>query len=105
MRIRHLDRCPRLTRDDLRWVLMDLAPAVLPEMGPRLSRAALDVVRRRGMEVRLKTTVAAMDEDGVTLDDGSRLPTRTVLWTVGVTPPPLVAKLGLPVSRGRLVVD
>jgi NADH:ubiquinone reductase (H+-translocating) len=105
MTIKQLDRFPRLSRAELRWVLMDLAPAVLPEMGPRLSRAALDVVRRRGVEVRLKTTVAAMDEDGVTLDDGSRLPTRTVLWTVGVTPPPLVAKLGLPVSRGRLVVD
>ena len=105
MTIRHVDRFPRLSRDDLRWVLMDLAPAVLPEMGPRLSRAALGVVRGRGMEVRLETTVTAMDEDGVTLSDGSRLLTRTVLWTVGVTPPPLVASLELPVSRGRLVVD
>ena len=103
--IRQLDRYPRLRREDLRWVLMDLAPSVLPEMGPRLSRAALDVVRRRGMEVMLETTVTAMDDDGVTLSDGRRLPTRTVLWTVGVTPPPLVEELGLPVSRGRLVVD
>jgi NADH dehydrogenase len=46
-----------------------------------------------------------LDDDGVTLSDGTRLPTRTVLWTVGVTPPPLVAQLGLPCSRGRLVVD
>jgi NADH dehydrogenase len=105
MTIRQLDSFPRLSRDELRWVLMDLAPAVLPEMGPRLSRAALGVVRRRGMDVRLETTVTAMDDDGVTLSDGSRLPTRTVLWTVGVTPPPLVAALGLPVNRGRLVVD
>jgi NADH dehydrogenase len=105
MTLRQVDRFPRLSGDELRWVLIDLAPAVLPEMGPRLSRAALDVVRRRGMDVRLQTTVTQMDDDGVTLDDGSRLPTRTVLWTVGVTPPPLVAALGLPVSRGRLVVD
>jgi NADH dehydrogenase len=105
MTIQQLDRFPRLTREELRWVLMDLAPAVLPEMGPRLSRAALDVVRSRGMEVMLETTVTAIDDDGVTLDDGRRLPTRTVLWTVGVTPPPLVEQLGLPVSRGRLVVD
>jgi NADH dehydrogenase len=105
MTIRQLDRYPRLRRDDLRWVLMDLAPSVLPEMGPTLSRAALDVVRERGMEVMLETTVTAMDDDGVTLSDGRRLPARTVLWTVGVTPPPLVEELGLPVSRGRLVVD
>jgi NADH dehydrogenase len=105
MTVRQLDRFPRLSRDELRWVLLDLAPAVLPEMGPRLSRAALGVIRRRGMEVRLQTTVTAIDDDGVTLTDGSRLPTRTVLWTVGVTPPKLVQALGLPVSRGRLVVD
>jgi NADH:quinone reductase (non-electrogenic) len=105
MTIRQLDRFPRLSRAELRWILLDVAPAVLPEMGPRLSRAALRVVRRRGMDVRLQCTVTAMDDDGVTLTDGSRLPTRTVLWTVGVTPPPLVQALGLPVSRGRLVVD
>lgn len=74
-------------------------------MGPRPGRAALDVVRRRGMDVRLRTTVAAMDDDGVTLSDGTRLPTRTVIWTVGVVPPPLVRQLGLPVRHGRLVVD
>ena len=105
MTISQLDRFPRLSRDQLRWVLLDLAPAVLPEMGPRLSASALEVVRRRGMEVRLQTTVTELDDDGVTLSDGTRLPTRTVLWTVGVTPPPLVARLGLPCRRGRLVVD
>jgi NADH:ubiquinone reductase (H+-translocating) len=105
MTARELDRFPRLSRDELRWVLLDHSPAVLPEMGSRLSRAALDVVHRRGMEVRLGTTVTAMDGDGVQLSDGTALPTRTVLWTVGVTPPPLVGRLGLPVNRGRIVVD
>ena len=105
MTIEQLDRFPRLSRDELRWVLLDLAPAVLPEMGPQLGRTALEVLRRRGMEVRLKTTVAALDDSGVNLSDGTRLPTHTVLWTVGVTPPPLVDRLGLPVRRGRLVVD
>lgn len=105
MTITQLDRFPRLSRDQLRWVLLDLAPAVLPEMGQRLSAAALDVVRRRGMDVRLETTVTALDDDGVTLSDGSRLPARTVLWTVGVTPPPLIARLGLACRRGRVVVD
>jgi NADH dehydrogenase len=105
MTVRQLDRFPRLSPGELRWVLLDHSPAVLPEMGPRLSHAALEVVRRRGMEVRLGTTVTAMDGDGVLLSDGTALSTRTVLWTVGVTPPPLVGQLGLPVNRGRIVVD
>ena len=100
-----LDRFPRLAPDDVRWVLVDLAPRVLPELGPRLGRAAMRVIRRRGMDVRLGTTVAEITHDGVLLSDGTRLAARTVLWTVGVTPPALVERLGLPVARGRLVVD
>jgi NADH:quinone reductase (non-electrogenic) len=100
-----LDRFPRLSPDDLRWVLLDLAPRVLPELGPRLGRVALRVIRRRGVDVRLGTTAAEITHDGVLLSDGTRLATRTVLWTVGVTPPALVERLGLPVAHGRLVVD
>jgi NADH:ubiquinone reductase (H+-translocating) len=103
--VTQLDRFPRVSRDELRWVLLDLAPAVLPELGPRLGRAALAVIRGRGMEVRLGTTVTSIGEGRVTLSDGTDLPTHTVVWTVGVTPPPLVGRLGLAVTRGRLVVD
>jgi NADH dehydrogenase len=100
-----LDRFPRLRRDDLRWLLVDLAAAILPELGPRLGRAAMHVLRQRGMEIRLGTTVTAMDERSVTLSDGNTVAARTVVWTVGVTPPALVRRLALPVHRGRLVVD
>jgi NADH dehydrogenase len=103
--VTELHRFPRLSPQELRWVLLDLAPAVLPELGPRLGRAALRVIRRRGMEVRLGTTVSAIDEASVTLSDETALPAHTVLWTVGVTPPPLVRQLGLPLHRGRLAVD
>jgi NADH dehydrogenase len=96
---------PRLSQEDLSWYLVDLAEMILPELGPRLGRAALRVIRARGMQVRLGTTVSRMTADSVTLSDGTELPTHTVVWTVGVTPPALVQQLGLPVSRGRLRVD
>jgi NADH dehydrogenase len=105
MTVEQLDRFPRLSPQDLRWLLVDLAPAVLPELGARLGRAALHVIRARGMEVRLGTTVTAIDDRSVTLSDGSTVGACTVVWTVGVTPPELVRRLGLPVRRGRLVVD
>ena len=43
--------------------------------------------------------------DGVRLSDGSMVPTRSLIWCVGVRPDPLVDTLGLPTERGRLVVD
>ena len=82
MSVTQLHRCPRLSPEDLRWVLLDLAPSVLPELGPRLGRAALKVIRRRGMEMRLGTTVTAIDDGSVTLSDGTGLPAHTVVWTV-----------------------
>jgi NADH dehydrogenase len=105
MTVSQLDRFPRLSRDDLRWLLVDLAPAILPELGPHRGRAAMQVIRERGMEVRLGTSVTAIGDRSVTLSDGSTVPACTVVWTVGVTPPTLVRRLGLPVNRGRLVVD
>jgi NADH dehydrogenase len=102
---KQLSSFPRLSVSDLRWLLVDLRPNVLPELGPRLSRYTLRLLRRRGMDIRLGTTVTAMRPGEVKLSDGTVLPCRTVLWTAGVTPPPIVAQLGLPVRRGRLVVD
>src|SRR6185312_4538185 len=102
---KQLSSFPRLSASDLRWLLVDLRPNVLPELGPRLGRYAPRLLRRRGMDIRLGTSVTAMRPGEVKLSDGTVLPCRTVLWTAGVTPPPVVAQLGLPVRRGRLVVD
>jgi NADH:ubiquinone reductase (H+-translocating) len=95
---------PRLRPEDLRWVLVDLAPRVLPELGARLGEGAMQVLRRRGVEVRLHTTVEEATEDAVRLSDGETIPTHTLVWCTGVTPSPLIETLGLPTERGRLRV-
>jgi NADH dehydrogenase len=95
---------PRLRQEDLRWVLVDLAPRVLPELGRRLGDDALEVLRRRGVEVRLGTTVEETTGDAVRLSDGETIPTHTLVWCTGVTPSPLIQTLGLPTERGRLRV-
>jgi NADH:ubiquinone reductase (H+-translocating) len=41
----------------------------------------------------------------VRLANGEIACAQTVVWTAGVTPPPLISGLGLPVEGGRLVVD
>jgi NADH dehydrogenase len=95
---------PRLRAEELRWVLVDLAPRVLPELGRRLGEDAMAVLRRRGVEVKLGTTVKEATEDTVRLSDGETIPTHTLVWCTGVTPSPLVETLGLPTERGRLKV-
>jgi NADH dehydrogenase len=85
-------------------VLVDLAPRVLPELSERLGDDAMEVLRRRGVEVRLGTTVEEATEDKVRLSDGDTISTHTLVWCTGVTPSPLIATLGLPTERGRLKV-
>ncbi|MER7715672.1 FAD-dependent oxidoreductase [Streptomyces flaveolus] len=88
-----------------RWMLLDVAPRVLPEMDERLSRTAERVLRQRGVDVRMGTSVKEATHDGVVLTDGTTVDTRTLVWCVGVRPDPLVESLGLPMERGRLLVD
>ncbi|MER6529528.1 NAD(P)/FAD-dependent oxidoreductase [Streptomyces sp. NPDC001508] len=88
-----------------RWLLLDIAPRVLPELDERLSRTADRVLRQRGVEVRMGTSVQEATHDGVRLTDGEFIATRTLVWCVGVRPDPLVEDVGRPLERGRLVVD
>ncbi|RII17928.1 NADH dehydrogenase-like protein [Streptomyces sp. YIM 130001] len=99
-------RNPRLRSKPLpRWLLLDLAPRVLPELDARLSRTADRVLRRRGVDIRTGTSVREATHDGVLLDDGEFVATRSLIWCVGVRPDPLVQDLQLPTEKGRLVVD
>ncbi|MFF9902329.1 FAD-dependent oxidoreductase [Streptomyces olivaceus] len=98
-------RHPMRTGMRPRWMLLDVAPRVLPEMDERLSRTAERVLRQRGVDVRMGTSVKEATHDGVLLTDGSTVGTRTLVWCVGVRPDPLVESLGLPLERGRLLVD
>lgn len=96
---------PRLHDQSVRWMLLDVAERVLPDLDERLSRAADRVLRRRGVDVRMGVSVKEAMPGGVLLTDGEYVPTRTLVWCVGVRPDPLTEALGLPVEKGRLVVD
>ncbi|APY85364.1 NAD(P)/FAD-dependent oxidoreductase [Streptomyces alfalfae] len=88
-----------------RWLLLDTADRVLPGLDERLSATADRVLRGRGVDVRTGTSVKEATPEGVLLDDGEFIGTRTLAWCVGVRPDPLVAGLGRPLERGRLRVD
>lgn len=96
---------PRLHEQRVRWLLLDKADRVLPELDLRLGRTADRVLRKRGVEVRMGTSISEASPEGVTLTDGESVPGRTLVWCVGVRPDPLVQDLGLPTTKGRVVVD
>ena len=98
-------RMPGLAGQQIRWMLLDTAARLLPELDPRLSKTAGRVLRRRGVEVRTGQSVADALDGYVQLSTGEKVPTRSLIWCVGVRADPLVDGLDLATNRGRLVVD
>ena len=97
---------PELRGRPQRWVLVDAAPKILPEIPRRLGEYAARRLVKRGIEIHVGTTLESYDGVEAALADGARVPARTLVWTAGVRANPLLAELGLPLDdRGRVRVD
>jgi len=99
---------PGLSRNDLRWVLVEARTSLLPGLDPKLARYSEAHLRRRGVEIRLETRLESCVDRKVVLTDPSVEPyvSATIVWATGQRPSPLVAGLGLATDEaGRLMVD
>ena len=97
---------PGLRDAPQRWVLVDAAPKILPEIPRRLGEYAARRLVQRGIEIHVGTTLESYDGAGAVLANGVRIAARTLVWTAGVRANPLLAELGLPLDdSGRVVVD
>ncbi|NJP73644.1 NAD(P)/FAD-dependent oxidoreductase [Streptomyces sp. C1-2] len=90
-------------REDMKWILVEATGRILPEVGEEMGRYTVTELRRRNIDVRLDTRLESCVDRIAVLSDGSRFPTRTVVWTAGVKPHPVLAATDLPLNaRGRL---
>lgn len=96
---------PHLNESMLRVVLVDPGDHILPELGESLGRYARKQLERRGVDVRLGTSVHSYDGEQVVLSDGTTIATRTVVWTAGVTPSPILSTLPCRNEHGRVVTN
>jgi NADH:ubiquinone reductase (H+-translocating) len=93
---------PHIEQEWLRFVLVHAQDRILPELPRGLADHSLAELRARGIEFLLPARLAGATADSVLLDDGRRLGTRTVVWTAGNQPNPLVATLPVPLVRGAV---
>jgi NADH dehydrogenase len=77
---------PELAPSEMRILLLEGGDRLLTMFVPRLSKYACRELERRGIDVRTNTLVTSADDKGVVLDDGSEVPTATMVWTAGVRP-------------------
>jgi NADH dehydrogenase len=93
---------PRCAETGLKFLLVDVAPRVMPEIQPPLAEWAMALLEKRGMEFKVNTSVSEVAEDHIVLSTGAVVQTRTLVWTAGVKPSPIGEHLGLPLDRGRI---
>ncbi|MFY9580534.1 MAG: NAD(P)/FAD-dependent oxidoreductase [Gaiellaceae bacterium] len=89
-----------------RWVLVDAAPKILPEIPRGLGDYAAAQLTRRGVAIYTGTTLESVEPHAVALSNGERILTSTLVWTAGVRANPALSQFGLPLDdRGRVLVD
>jgi NADH dehydrogenase len=76
-----------------------------PELGEKLGAYAQKKLGERGVEIRVNTKVSGVSDDGVMLSDGTFLRSKTLIWTAGTSPNPLLGSLPCRNERGRVLVD
>jgi NADH:ubiquinone reductase (H+-translocating) len=97
---------PRLRSTPRRWVLVDAAPRILPEIPPPLGDYAAAELQRRHVEIHVGTTLESVSADEAVLGNGTRIPTNSLVWTAGVAPNPLLREWSLPLDeKGRVEAD
>ncbi len=95
---------PNLNRRMVRLVLVHPGDHVLPELGPELGKYASEQLKLRGVEVRPNSKVASVSPREITLSDGTKIESFTLVWTAGTSPSPTLAQVDLPKERGKLKV-
>lgn len=91
---------PRVSKDEVGIVVLDLADRLLNALEPDLAEYARKHLSRRGMDIRMKTSVSEVGERHVVLTTGERLDAYTTVWCAGITPGPLLDSMpGLPRNR------
>jgi len=88
---------------DLRWVLVEAANRIMPEVSPRLGVYTAKRLIERGIELFLETRVSSLAGGHVVFDDGTEFDADTIVWTAGVRANPMLRQTDLPLTeRGQL---
>jgi NADH:ubiquinone reductase (H+-translocating) len=95
---------PDLDINQAKVVLLEATDHLLAPFHPSSRKHALDILKKRGVEVRLGQAMEHATPTEVKLKDGPTIRTRTLVWGAGVRANPLADVLGLEQARGGRIV-
>ena len=109
---------PNTEKTDIRVIVLEALPAILPGFNEKLAKFALEKLNERGIEIKVNTKLSSFSGDEVIIEDSrpptedqskqssvNAIQTRTLIWTAGVTPVDIIKKSVFKTNRGGIVVD
>ena len=107
-----VNRNDRLSVSDLRFVMIEAAPRIMPEVPEDRAEKVVAELRARGIEVLLNTSLSDATDGHlqlITMTDKSpagEMDTDTLIWTAGVAASPMLKNTDFPIDeRGRVRVN
>ena len=91
---------PRTEPLDARVIVLESSDRLAPEFPAALGEAALQTMRRNGVEVHLNARVSSVTPQGVKAESGEWVRGGNVICTIGAVPNPLLQALDLPTQKG-----
>ncbi|OWF65413.1 FAD-dependent oxidoreductase [Polynucleobacter hirudinilacicola] len=79
---------------DLKVVLIEAAPKILPALSERISLAAEKLLTDLGVKVMTNAKVQKVQADKVVLADGQEIPAELIVWAAGVKAPDFLKGIG-----------
>jgi NADH dehydrogenase len=97
---------PHLSKDDARIILVEGGPVLLPGLPEHMGTYSAKALARRGVEIMTGSQVASADDGGLTLQNGTTIPSATIVWSAGVKPSPTLTRTTLPHAKnGSIIVE
>jgi len=77
---------PKDVIDDISIILVQKASELLPQFSKPLRTKSIEILKKKGIDVRLETSVTRVSKDEIELHNGEIIGTKTVLWVAGIQP-------------------
>jgi NADH dehydrogenase len=95
-----------ITPEDMRWVLVEAADRIMPEVSVSLGLYTIERLAQRNIDVRLGTRIESVVDGHVVLSDGEEFDSETIVWTAGVKANPMLADTDFDLDeKGRLACN
>ncbi|WP_066584935.1 NAD(P)/FAD-dependent oxidoreductase [Cellulomonas timonensis] len=93
----------QIEQSELRFVLVEGSPRILPEVSDELGGYTLEQLRKRDIEIHLSTFLNSCVDGHVVLSNKVEFDSDTIVWTAGVKANPVLQDSDLPLDKlGRV---